>query len=149
MTNKKALKAAGNGPATQQDLRTLGRGLRNEIAAGRKDLTAVEQRLDGRIDALRQDLSDLGQRLDAKIDATAKRLAIEIVTLQANGQRIESTMVTKDEFRQGLAVMTAIASRSDQEHKATLIHGQVLTEVQAELKDHEGRIHTLEAKAGL
>jgi hypothetical protein len=120
MTKKKGLEAAENSPATKKDLSDIGKRLEGEIVAAKKDS------------------SDLGQRL-----------AIEIVNLQADVREIKATMVSHVEFRQGLATMTAIASRFDQEHKATLIHGQSLTEVEVRVADHERRLTTLESKAGL
>ena len=107
-------------------------------------IDATANRLDAKIDATKESLA---ARIDA-VDATTKRTAIQVANLQADVREIKTDMVTKDEFRQGLAAMTAIASRFDDEHRATLLHGQGLTEVQVGLKDHERRISGLEAKAG-
>ncbi len=80
-------------------------------------------------------------RMDQKID----RVAVALVNIRADLQRIEQSMATKKDVERILGAIDAFAKKSENNDKAVALHGHVLTEVQVGLKDHEGRIKTLES----
>jgi len=153
MTTKKSF-STEDGPATKKDFLKLDAKINaldaklDSRAQGLDDkIGALDVNLNAKIDALDVKLGakidGTNHRLD-NVEATTKRLAVSVVNLESDVREIKATMMTKEEFRQGLATMTGIASRFDQEHRATLFQGEALTDVQVKVRDHEARLRRLE-----
>ena len=123
-------------PATKADLRAV----KGDVSDLKADVSAMK--LD--FTAMRTDIGSAFGRLDAKIDASTRRLSMEIVSIQADIRDMKDRFVTRDEFKYLVGLVEGIAGQFKGVRDDNLIHGQVLTEVQVELKCHEKRIKTLE-----
>ena len=121
-------------PATKSDLSLLRTDLRAELLATKTELRAE---LLATKTELREDIT----RLDKKID----RVATGLVNTQADVRDIRRDMATKDDIKRVLNAIDAFAKKSENNDKSVALHGHVLTEVQVELKDHEGRLKTIES----
>jgi hypothetical protein len=113
--------------ATKADISLL----RAELAT-KTELAAVKTEL-------REDIV----RLDKKID----RVAVEMVKTQGQMQQMEERINAKMDtrFNQVLSAIDSFAKKSENKNTAVTLHGSILTEVQVGLKDHEGRLKTLES----
>ena len=84
-------------------------------------------------------------RLDKKID----RVAAAVVNTQADIKEIRNDMATKmatkDDISRVLKAIDAFAGKSESAHNAVVLHGRILTDVQVGLKDHDGRLKTIES----
>ncbi len=128
-------------PATKADISLL----RAELATKTElreaiSLLATKTELAAVKTELREDIA----RLDQKID----RVAVALVNTQADVREIRNDMATKmatkDDISRVLSAIDAFAKKSENDHNAVIRHGQILTDVQVGLKDHEGRLKTIE-----
>ena len=130
MTKKRAL-AADKEPATRKDFRALNA----KIDATRRGLGA-------KIDAMRQGL-------DAKISdlsAVTRRIALDVASIKGKMAEMQDFLTEiKKDTRNMQEIAADFMSRSGHDHTAVLLHGEALTEVRVQCRDHEGRIQRLEA----
>ena len=116
--------------------------------ATKSDIARLDQKIDRLDQKLDQNISRLDgniSRLDQKID----RVVVEVVKTQSDIREIKhdmaTKMATKDDINRILNAIDAFAKKSESDHGAVVLHGQVLTEVQVDLKNHEQRLKTLES----
>lgn len=124
-------------PATKADISLL----RAEVAT-KTELAGVKTD----ISLLMTDMADVKTditRLDKKID----RVAVEVVKTQGQMQQMEERLNAKMDtrFNQVLSAIDTFAKKSEINGNAVVLHGRALTDVQVGLKDHEGRLKTLES----
>lgn len=138
----------GNDPATKADLVSL------DLKIDRLDkkIDASVQRLDQKSDVslerLDQKIDVSVERLDQKIDTSVRRLAKAIVETQAEVREVKSTLTglaTKDDVSRILGAIDAFAGKAQNYDRAAALHGQALSEVRAQVKDHERRIKKIES----
>ncbi|MBI5624727.1 MAG: hypothetical protein HY924_13190 [Elusimicrobia bacterium] len=95
--------------------------------------------------ATRGELRAAVQQLDQKLDASVHRLAKEIVKSQADVAEIKANMATKGDVQRIMSAIESFAGKAQTYDRASAVHGQSLTELQVQVKDHEGRIKNLES----
>lgn len=110
----------------------------NEKLATKADISLLRAEL-----ATKDELADAVSRLDKKID----RVAVEVVKTQGRMQQMEERINVKMDtrFNQVLGAIDAFAKKWEGQSNAVVLHGRALTDVQVGLKDHEGRLKTLES----
>ena len=126
----------------------------DDAPATKGDLKAFATKEDLKAFATKEDLKEVDAKvntLDANVntlDAKLNRVVVEVANLKGEVGEIRHTMATqmatKDDIRQILNAIDRFASRSEEDMKSRLIHGQALTEHAVTMKDHEGRIVKLE-----
>ncbi|MEK7234692.1 MAG: hypothetical protein AAB268_12820 [Elusimicrobiota bacterium] len=129
-------------PATKADIAYV----KADIVAVRADMTAV--RAD--ITDVKADISLLATKTElACLDKKIDRVAAALVNTQENVREIRNDMATKmatkDDISRVLSAIDAFTKKSEINDNAVVLHGRALTDVQVGLKDHEGRLKTLEA----
>lgn len=136
-------------PATKADISILRTELKNDIS-----LLATKTELREAISLLatKTELADVKTELKgdiARLDQKIDRVAVALVNTQADVREIRNDMATKmatkDDISRVLSAIDAFTKKSEINGNAVVLHGQALTDVQVGLKDHEGRLKTLES----
>lgn len=120
--------------------------------------------LDSKIDSVRADLKKLDEKLDASVEtldtkidtvrADLKTLDEKVNRVAAAAARTEGSvqdlrhemkgLATKADSERVIQMIQASLHRSEDDHRAVLIHGASLTEQALKLSGHEKRISALE-----
>ncbi|MBI5208632.1 MAG: hypothetical protein HY927_01505 [Elusimicrobia bacterium] len=108
-------------------------------------MPATRGELHATMNAFRSEMKTLGDRLDAKIDRAQHSLAVEIVKTQSDVAAIKATMSTKDDVRNIMAAIETFAGKAERYDRTAVFHGHSLTDLEVQVKDHEGRIKKLES----
>ncbi|MBI5209586.1 MAG: hypothetical protein HY927_06380 [Elusimicrobia bacterium] len=152
--------AEASSPATRGHLDATAAMLRGELQATaamlRGEIKSTADTVRGELksdiktttDALRGELKAVETRLDGKIEGVQHRLAKAIVQTQSDIRGIQQTMKglsTKEDIQRILSAIDSFAGKAQSYDRAAVLHGHSLTEVQAQVKDHEGRIKALES----
>jgi uncharacterized coiled-coil DUF342 family protein len=129
---------------------------RDEQSATKGDLDRFATKDDFKRFATKDDLKKFATKDDfkrfatkAELDRVRRDLSIEIARTQADVREIKETMSTKSDIKRILDSIDAFAGKSVNYDRAATLHGQVLTEVQVKLKDHDQRIKSLEMRPPL
>lgn len=149
----------GHLPATRSDLESLRVAVKadfeivwtdvnadlDDLRAGFKtDFGGLRSEVKADLDDLRTDVkADLG-RLDAKLDSSVRRLAKEIIDGRTEFREFRAAAVTKDDFKRLFDAVEGFAGKTQSYDAAKILHGQALTDMQVQMKDHEKRIKGLE-----
>lgn len=123
-------------PATKTDLDELRRDLTAEI----RQIRSVMSTKDDIAGMATKD--DIVKILGRKVD----NLIIDVIKLREGYHEIRTTMATKNDINRILNAIDAFAGKSEDSHRAILLHGQILTEIQITLKDHGRRLTALESR---
>lgn len=83
-------------------------------------------------------------RLDAKIDSSVRRLAKEIVEVKTELHDLKDVVATKSDIKRLADAVESFSGKAQSYDAAKALHGQALTDVQVQVKDHERRIKGLE-----
>jgi hypothetical protein len=110
------------------------------LPATRSDLEGLRTEIKTDIQGLRVETG----RMDAKIDSSFRRLAIEIIDVRTELRELKSVVATKSDIKRLVDTVEGFAGKSQKYDAATVLHGQALTDVQIQMKDHERRIKGLE-----
>ena len=145
-------------PATKADISLLKTGLavvktelKADVSAVKADLAAVKTDLAAvktDLATVKADVASVKTELkavDANLSAQIKRVAMNQANTDAKLNEIATRMSTQDDINRVLNAMDAFAKRTENHDKVIPLHGHVLTEVRVELKNHEGRIQSLES----
>lgn len=79
--------------------------------------------------------------------ADVRRVAIEVVNVQADVREVKKNMATRKDIERVLGAIESLSAKTETAMRAIVLHGQVLTEVQVKSKDHERRIKSLEVRS--
>ena len=109
---------------------------------------------DGLLPAIQADIScvkadveslRIGVKADiGRLDASVRRLAIEIVDVKTELREFKDVVATKSDLQRFIDAVEKFAGKAQSYDAAKVLHGQALTEVQLQVKDHEQRIKGLE-----
>ncbi len=92
--------------------------------------------------------AELKTDLEAKIgtvDAKIDRVAMELVSTQADVREMKATMSTKDDIERIMRHIDGFAAQSIHYARADATRGQALIKVEVMAEDHERRIQALES----
>jgi hypothetical protein len=143
-------------PATRGELKATEALLRGELKATetllRGELKATETLLRGEIktteSVLRGEIQAAGNALRGDLRTAVHGIAKEITQTQADISDIRHTMEglsTKGDVDRILKAIDSFAGKAQNYDRAATLHGHSLTELQIQIKDHEGRIKDLES----
>ncbi|MFI5360732.1 MAG: hypothetical protein ACHQ49_02080 [Elusimicrobiota bacterium] len=133
----------GQAPATRADVENVRADLGSLLAD-------VQKNLGGRIGGLHAEFKAEVGRLDAKIDSSVRRLAMQIVDVKTELREVKEFVVndvaTKTDIKRLVDAVESFAGKTQTYDAAVALHGQALTDVQMQQKDHERRIKGLEER---
>jgi hypothetical protein len=130
----------GTLPATQSDLDNLRVAVKADVNSLRADFKSLRVEVKADIDSLRADVkTDIG-----RLDASVRRLAMELIDVKTELREFKDVVVTKADFKRLFDAVEGFAGKTQSYDAARILHGQALTDVQVQMKDHEGRIKSLE-----
>jgi hypothetical protein len=98
---------------------------------------------------VRRSEENIRRELKEEVFSVRRDLSLEIVRLQSDVSGIRATMATlatKDDVNRILDAVDAFAGKAQNYDRASILHGQTLTEVQVQMKNHESRITALESR---
>jgi hypothetical protein len=143
----------GDQPATKGDLDRFAAKIDFDRFATKTDFDKFALKTDLDKFALKTDLDKFALKTDldrfatkTDLDGVRRDLAIEIARTQADVREIKEVMATKNDIKRVLDSIDAFAGKSLNYDRAAALHGQVLTEVQVQMKDHDQRIKSLETR---
>jgi hypothetical protein len=165
-----------NQPATKKDLSELAANINAKLdakfGAAQVDISKLDAKIDDRFGTLDTKIDErfgtldtkiderfgtldtkIDERfgtLDTKIDERTRSLALEIVKTNGRIGEVE-TRLTKTITQNTDRILTALdrsARIMEADHRAVILHGSILTEVQLKLQDHDLRLNRLEGAPG-
>ncbi|MDD5657349.1 MAG: hypothetical protein PHF00_08870 [Elusimicrobia bacterium] len=139
-------------PATRSDVATATRGLRAEISKTARDLRTeignTKQELRAEISKTTQELKAEIGKTTRELSAVDKKLAVAVANLEARmtEQKTEIIDTIRGDIHEMRNAVLEFLNRTENDHRAMIVHGQALSDAQVQLKDHEGRISRLETR---
>jgi len=117
-------------------LRTEVGGLRTEVGGLRTEVGSLRTEVKADIESLRGET--------ARLNSSVRRLAIDNIDVRDELRELKGVVATKADIKHLVDAVESFAGKTQSYEAAKTLHGQVLTDVQVQIKDHERRIKGLE-----